>query len=96
MVSLSLDIDEQELINAVQLAGYKASLKEQKPPISSDIPHGSGNGDHRNDFDLLVIGAGSAGFAAAIKGTDLGFRVAMVGDGDLGGTCVNVGCVPSK
>ncbi len=93
-VSLFSDVDEAVLINAVELAGYKASLKEQKSV--SDIPQGSGNGDHRNDFDLLVIGAGSAGFAAAIKGVDLGFRVGMVGDGDLGGTCVNVGCVPSK
>jgi mercuric reductase len=95
-VTLFSDVDQQELINSVELAGYKASLKAQKPPISSDIPHGPGNGDPRNDFDLLVIGAGSAGFAAAIKGVDLGFRVGMVGDGDLGGTCVNVGCVPSK
>ncbi len=47
-------------------------------------------------FDLLVVGAGSAGFAAAIKGAELGARVALVEDGVLGGTCVNVGCVPSK
>lgn len=96
IVSLTSYVDEQDLINAVELAGYKASKKKQKPPISADIPQGSGNGDHRYDFDLMIIGAGSAGFAAAIKGTDLGFRVAMVGDGSLGGTCVNVGCVPSK
>ena len=47
-------------------------------------------------FDLAVIGAGSAGFAAAIRGAELGARVALVGQGTLGGTCVNVGCVPSK
>src|SRR3989475_4208117 len=48
------------------------------------------------EFDLLVVGGGSAGFAAAIKAADLGARVAMVEGGTLGGTCVNVGCVPSK
>src|SRR6266849_6364153 len=48
------------------------------------------------DFDLLIVGGGSAGFAAAIKGADLGARVAIVEGGTLGGTCVNVGCVPSK
>src|SRR2546425_4077557 len=48
------------------------------------------------DFDLLIVGGGSAGFAAAIKGADLGARVAMAEGGTLGGTCVNVGCVPSK
>lgn len=47
-------------------------------------------------YDLLVIGGGSAGFAAAIKGAELGKRVAIVEGGELGGVCVNVGCVPSK
>jgi len=48
------------------------------------------------EFDLLVVGGGSAGFAAAIRAADLGARVVMVEGGTLGGTCVNVGCVPSK
>ncbi len=47
-------------------------------------------------FDLGVVGGGSAGFAAAIRGAELGARVAMIEGGTLGGTCVNVGCVPSK
>lgn len=47
-------------------------------------------------FDLAVIGAGSAGFSAAIAAANLGARVALVGHGEIGGTCVNVGCVPSK
>jgi len=47
-------------------------------------------------FDLAVIGAGTAGFSAAIRGAELGARVALVGFGTIGGTCVNVGCVPSK
>lgn len=48
------------------------------------------------EFDLLIVGGGSAGFAAAIKAADLGARAAMAEGGTLGGTCVNVGCVPSK
>jgi mercuric reductase len=47
-------------------------------------------------YDLMVIGGGSAGFAAAIKGAELGFKVAVVEAATLGGTCVNVGCIPSK
>ncbi|MCL8206788.1 MAG: mercury(II) reductase [Actinomycetia bacterium] len=47
-------------------------------------------------YDLLVLGGGSAGFAAAIKGAEAGRRVALVEGGTIGGTCVNVGCVPSK
>ena len=47
-------------------------------------------------YDLAVIGAGSAGFSAAITAAEQGARVALIGHGMIGGTCVNVGCVPSK
>ena len=48
-------------------------------------------------FDLIIIGGGSAAFSAAIKAEDLGLSVLMVNGGlPFGGTCVNVGCVPSK
>ncbi len=47
-------------------------------------------------YDLIVIGAGSAGFSAAITASEGGKKVALVGHGTIGGTCVNVGCVPSK
>jgi mercuric reductase len=46
--------------------------------------------------DLVVVGAGSAGFAAAIRAAELGARVTLIGHGTIGGTCVNVGCLPSK
>ena len=52
------------------------------------------NGD--DSYDLIVIGAGSAGFSASISAAEAGSRVAMVGHGTIGGTCVNVGCVPKK
>ena len=47
-------------------------------------------------FDLAVIGAGSAGFSAAITAAEDGARVVLIGYGTIGGTCVNVGCVPKK
>lgn len=50
----------------------------------------------RFQFDLLVIGAGSGGVRAARLASDAGFRVAIVEQSALGGTCVNVGCVPKK
>ncbi len=46
--------------------------------------------------DLVVIGAGSAGFSAAIRAGELGAKVVLIGHGTIGGTCVNIGCVPSK
>lgn len=54
------------------------------------------NGGGSRTPDLAVIGAGSAGFAAAIRAAELGAQVALIGHGTIGGTCVNVGCVPSK
>jgi len=47
-------------------------------------------------YDIAVIGAGSAGFSAAITAAESGAKVLLVGYGTIGGTCVNVGCVPSK
>lgn len=57
-----------------------------------DSPEAAADGD----LDLLIVGGGSAGFAAAIRAADLGASVAIVERAALGGTCVNVGCVPSK
>ena len=48
------------------------------------------------DYDLFVVGAGSGGVRAARVASELGARVAVAEMGRLGGTCVNVGCVPKK
>lgn len=50
----------------------------------------------REQFDLITIGGGSGGLAAAQRAAEYGARVALVEGGRLGGTCVNVGCVPKK
>jgi len=47
-------------------------------------------------YDLVVIGGGAGAFAAAIKATEFSEKIAMIERGKLGGTCVNVGCVPTK
>jgi mercuric reductase len=52
--------------------------------------------DGFGSYDLAVLGGGSAGFTAAIRAVEKGARVVMVNEGTIGGTCVNVGCVPSK
>merc|ERR1719247_2713239 len=49
------------------------------------------------DYDLVVIGGGPGGYVAAIKAAQLGLKTACVEmRGTLGGTCLNVGCIPSK
>lgn len=50
----------------------------------------------RKTFDIAVIGAGPGGYVAAIKASQLGKSVALIDKGLLGGTCLNVGCIPTK
>jgi len=49
-----------------------------------------------NQYDVVVIGAGPGGYVAAIRAAQLGGRVAVVEKQYIGGTCLNVGCIPSK
>lgn len=48
------------------------------------------------EYDIVVIGAGDAGLGVVFKAISKGFSVALVEKADVGGTCINVGCVPSK
>jgi dihydrolipoamide dehydrogenase len=50
----------------------------------------------RKNFDLAVIGAGPGGYVAAIKASQLGLKVCLIEKSFLGGTCLNVGCIPTK
>jgi dihydrolipoyl dehydrogenase len=49
-----------------------------------------------DSFDVVVLGAGSGGYACALRGAQLGLSVALVEKGLLGGTCLHVGCIPTK
>lgn len=49
-----------------------------------------------DSYDLIVIGSGPGGYVAAIKAAKLGKRVAIIEKGDIGGTCLNRGCIPTK
>lgn len=48
------------------------------------------------NFDIVVLGGGSGGYAAALRASELGFSVALVEKDKLGGTCLHVGCIPTK
>ncbi|BBM69696.1 mercury(II) reductase [Rhodothermus marinus] len=90
-------VDAEALKKAVAQAGhgYRLEAWEVVREIGGETP--AGDGLDRVDYDLLIIGGGSAAFAAALRARELGFRSLIVNDGlPPGGTCVNVGCVPSK
>ena len=48
------------------------------------------------NFDVVILGAGSGGYAAALRSTQLGLTVGLIEKGKLGGTCLHVGCIPTK
>lgn len=48
------------------------------------------------EFDVIVIGSGSAGYVSAIRAADLGKKVLIIEGRDIGGTCLNRGCIPTK
>lgn len=48
------------------------------------------------EFDLLILGSGSGGYAAALRGAELGLSVGLIEKAELGGTCLHRGCIPTK
>ncbi len=94
--SASFDGDPSVLAAAVEAAGYtpgEIHAADSFEPAESEPPVSAGPED---DYDLAVVGSGGAAIAAAIRARSLGARVAVIERGLVGGTCVNVGCVPSK
>ena len=101
-------LDPHTLIAAVQASGYTAAL--ERGVGSSDAAGGGvvdralgwlrkGGKEERsgaNRLRVAIIGSGGAAMAAAIRAAEGGAKVTLIERGTLGGTCVNVGCVPSK
>ena len=87
-VAMSEVVNIESLVRAVEASGFGAV-----PAQDATIAAATGRGNGRQ---VAIVGSGSAAFAAAIRCAEEGARVTLVEDGTLGGTCVNVGCVPSK
>lgn len=90
-------ISAQLLIDAVAdaNAGYRAESDDTIAPaarnISMEQAAATGSG-----LRIAIIGSGAGAMAAALKAVESGARVTLIERGEIGGTCVNVGCVPSK
>jgi mercuric reductase len=85
---------DEQLKTAIEEAGYTVASIRDTQRVKSGFE--AVVGDRAHDYDLVVIGSGSAAFAAAIHASETGARVALMESNVVGGTCVNVGCIPSK
>lgn len=92
----------EPMVAAVAALGYRAlasdgpSNGDGSSKFASGSPAGARKQGGRDSLHVAVIGSGGAAMAAALKSVELGARVTLIERDTVGGTCVNVGCVPSK
>ena len=92
--TVTADADRNRMIGAVAALGYRAAFDEMTAErgAGKEATIDSTPGALR----IAIIGSGGAAMAAALKAVDLGAHVTLIERGTIGGTCVNIGCVPSK
>ncbi len=106
-VLLDDGVARDALTKSVAKLGYRATISDTLTTetngslldntVSRLGEHNKSDGDGReHPLHVAVIGSGGAAMAAALKAVELGVRVTLIERGTIGGTCVNVGCVPSK
>ena len=94
----SRTLDAQVLIAAVSALGYGARSAADLRRPDTDSPTGAltARGSGGGVLRIAIVGCGAAAMAAALKAVEQGANVTLIERGIIGGTCVNVGCVPSK
>ena len=104
-LSTATGLSPEPLIAAVAALGYRASLADTAATAPRSglldkalgwLGGGDKAGAGAGALHIAVIGSGGAAMAAALKAAERGARVTLIERGTLGGTCVNIGCVPSK
>jgi mercuric reductase len=90
------------LIAAVTALGYHAAHGDASPDAGNALRQPSAPAAPSSSADaaegphIAIIGSGGAAMAAALKAVERGARITLIESGEIGGTCVNIGCVPSK
>lgn len=87
---LQNDVEVETAKNAIAEAKYRpGEVKDVQTQVKVDL-------GCEDDYDYVIIGSGAAAFSSAIEALKYGAKVAIIERGTVGGTCVNIGCVPSK
>ena len=87
-VAVQSAINPDTLVRAVKASGYTAEIIGTNDATASNAV--------KSKLHIAVIGSGGAAMACALKAVERGARVTLIERGIIGGTCVNIGCVPSK
>ncbi len=104
-LAMASDTPLAALTSAVASLGYRAGLVDASPASTSGnlldkalgiLGGGAKAAGKSGALHIAVIGSGGGAMAAALKAAEQGARVTLIERGTIGGTCVNVGCVPSK
>jgi pyruvate dehydrogenase E2 component (dihydrolipoamide acetyltransferase) len=103
-VNLSLTFDHRAVDGAPAAAFLATVAARLEDPPEDWLTGGRGRSSERrrapstgeDGFELVIVGAGPAGYAAAVYGAERGARVALVEAEEVGGVCLNRGCVPTK
>ncbi len=104
-ILLKIVHNDGDTVPVTEVIGYIGEENESVDTLMPEIIEDTGEKESEEDkrmirlednYQVVVIGGGPAGYVAAIKAAQLGARVAIVEKGAFGGTCLNVGCIPTK
>ncbi|MFA7493708.1 MAG: dihydrolipoyl dehydrogenase [Proteiniphilum sp.] len=104
-ILLKIVHNDGDTVPVTEVIGYIGEENESVDTLMPEVIEDTGEKESEEDkrmirlednYQVVVIGGGPAGYVAAIKAAQLGARVAIVEKGAFGGTCLNVGCIPTK
>lgn len=104
-ILLKIVHQDGDTVPVTEVIGYIGAENESIDTLMPEVIEDTGEKESEEDkrlirlednYNVVVIGGGPAGYVAAIKAAQLGARVAIVEKGAFGGTCLNVGCIPTK
>ena len=104
-ILLKIVHQDGETVPVTEVIGYIGSENESVETLMPEVIEDTGAKESdeekrmirlEDNYQVVVIGGGPAGYVAAIRAAQLGAKVAIVEKGTFGGTCLNVGCIPTK